>query len=98
MDFIDDLVLRLSEAIKARPAPSNSLKIKVKDLGVIVATQSLITREEIPADTEIALSRADCEKLIAGKLNPQMAYLQGKIKITGDPAMVLQWLPIVLGK
>jgi putative sterol carrier protein len=98
MDFIDDLVLKLSEAIKARPAPRNSLKIKVKGLGVIVATQSLITREEIPADNEIALSRADCEKLVAGKLNPQMAYLQGKIKITGDPAMVLQWLPILLGK
>jgi putative sterol carrier protein len=70
----------------------------VKDLGFIVATQSLITREEIHADTEIALSRVDCEKLIAGKLNPQMAYLQGKIKITGDPAMALQWLPILLGK
>jgi putative sterol carrier protein len=98
MDFMDDLVLKLSAAIKARPAPRNSLKIKVKGLGVIVATQSLITREEIPADNEIALSRADCEKLVAGKLNPQMAYLQGKIKITGDPAMVLQWLPIFLGK
>jgi putative sterol carrier protein len=98
MDYIDDLVLRLSAAIKARPAPSNSLKIKVKDIGVIVATQSLITKEDLPADTEIALSRMDCEKLIAGKLNPQMAFLQGKIKITGDPAMALQWLPILLGK
>ena len=98
MDFIDELVFRLSAAIKARPAPNNSLKIHLKDLGVIVATKTSITREEIPADTEIKLSRADCEKLIAGKLNPQMAYLQGKIKIIGDPAMVLQWLPILLGK
>jgi putative sterol carrier protein len=98
MDFIDELVVRLSAAIKAQPAPDSSLKIRLKDLGVIVATRSSITREEIPADTEIKLSRADCEKLIAGKLNPQMAYLQGKIKITGDPAMVLQWLPILLGK
>src|ERR1700692_609752 len=98
MDFIDELVVRLSAAIKAQPAPDSSLKIRLKDLGVIVAKKSSITREEIPADTEIKLSRADCEKLIAGKLNPQMAYLQGKIKITGDPAMVLQWLPILLGK
>src|ERR1700736_5510875 len=98
MDFLDELVIRLSAAIKSRPAPNNSLKIQLKDLGAIVATKSLVTREEIPADTEIKLSRADCEKLIAGKLNPQMAYLQGKIKITGDPAMVLQWLPILLGK
>src|SRR5216683_7675883 len=98
MDFIDELVLRLSAAIKAQPAPNNSLKIQLKDLGVMFVTKSLITREEVPADTEITLSRVDCEKLIAGKLNPQMAYLQGKIKITGDPAMALQWLPILLGK
>ena|ERR1700736_3386394 len=98
MDYIDELVIRLSEAIKSRPAPNGSLKVHLKDLGVIVATKSLITKEEIPADTAISLSRANFEKLIAGKLNPQMAYLQGKIKITGDPVTALQWLPILLDK
>jgi putative sterol carrier protein len=98
MDFMDELVTKLSAAIKSRPAPDKSLKVQLKDLGTIVATKSLITREDLPADTTIKLSRGDFEKLVAGKLNPQMAYLQGKIKITGDPLTALQWLPILENK
>jgi putative sterol carrier protein len=98
MDFIDEIVAKLSAAIKSRPAPNNRLKVQLKNVGAFVATQSLITREEIAADTSIQLSRADFEKLIAGKLNPQAAYLQGKIKITGNPIDALAWLPILQGK
>jgi putative sterol carrier protein len=98
VEFLDEIVAKLSAAIIARPAPKKSLKIKLKGLGVVVATDSSITKNDCETDTTITISRGDLEKLAAGKLNPELAYMQGKIKISGDPLVALQWLPVLRGK
>jgi putative sterol carrier protein len=98
MDFLDDIVSRLSAAIAERPAPDKSLKITLKGLGTIVVTNSMAAKQDSPTDTAITISRPDFEKLIAGKLNPQTAYLMGKIKVNGDPMAALQWLPVLQNK
>ena len=99
MDFIDEIVSALSAAVTTHSkVPAKSLKVNLKGLGVIVATSTSVTKEDAETDTSITISRPDLEKLIAGKLNPQAAYLQGKIKISGDPLVALQWLPLLQGK
>ncbi|ASG22185.1 SCP2 sterol-binding domain-containing protein [Nitrospirillum viridazoti] len=97
-DFIESVVGKLKTAIAAKPAPAKSLKIKIKDVGVVLANAATVEAQEGAADTVITVSRSDFENLASGKLNPQMAYLQGKIKIEGDPAAALQWLPFIQGK
>ena len=98
MDFLDEIVSKLSAAIAEKPAPDKSLKITFKGLGSIVVTNSKAAIQDSATDTAITISRPDFEKLIAGKLNPQTAYLMGKIKIDGDPLAALQWLPVLQNK
>jgi putative sterol carrier protein len=98
MEFLEEIAAKLKDAITSRLVPARSLKINLKGLGVIVATPSSVSTEDGAADTAITISRADFENLVAGKLSPQLAYLQGKIKIEGDPTAALQWLPVIQGK
>ncbi|XP_066548479.1 sterol carrier protein 2 isoform X2 [Amia ocellicauda] len=52
------------------------------------------------ADCTIAMSDADLLQLMTGKMNPQTAFFQGKLKITGNMgmAMKLQSLQLQPGK
>jgi putative sterol carrier protein len=98
MDFLDEVVEKLTVAIASRPAPVKSLKINLKGLGVVVASSSSVTKTDSAADATITISRANLEKLVSGKLNPQIAYLQRKIKVDGDPVVALQWLHVIRGQ
>uniref|UniRef100_A0A665VK35 Sterol carrier protein 2 n=1 Tax=Echeneis naucrates TaxID=173247 RepID=A0A665VK35_ECHNA len=53
-----------------------------------------------PADCTISISDTDLLELMTGKLNPQMAFFKGKLKISGNMgmAMKLQNLQITPGK
>ena len=42
------------------------------------------------AETTIAISLENLEKLIAGDLNPTMAYMTGKLKIQGSMSVALK--------
>jgi putative sterol carrier protein len=97
MEFLDEVVATISAAIRSHTVPDKSLKIVFKGLGVIVVTSSSVMKHDVPSDTTITLSRADFEKLAAGKLNPQVAFMQGKVKIDGDPLLALRWLPVIRG-
>jgi putative sterol carrier protein len=98
MDFLDEVVEKLTVAITSRSAPVKSLKINLKGLGVVVASSSSVTKTDSAADATITISRANLEKLVSGKLNPQIAYLQRKIKVDGDPMVALQWLHVIRGQ
>jgi putative sterol carrier protein len=98
MDFLDEVVEKLTMAIASRPGPVKSLKINLKGLGVVVASSSSVKKEDSATDAAITISRTNLEKLVSGKLNPQMAYLQGKIEVDGDPMVALQWLLVIRGQ
>lgn len=49
-----------------------------------------IEQTNAEADTTIMLSRDHLEKLLAGKLNPAMAFMSGKLKVQGDMGLALK--------
>jgi len=49
-------------------------------------------------DATFTLSDDDCVKLSQGKLNPQMAFVQGKMKIKGNMRAATQFTPDLLPK
>lgn len=49
----------------------------------------------INADCTLAASDEDLLELLTGKLNPQMAFLNGKLKIIGKVGMVLKLQPLL---
>jgi len=55
-------------------------------------TPPTVSNEEKPADVTISASLDDFKKLMDKSLNPQMAFMSGKIKLQGDmmAAMALQ--------
>jgi putative sterol carrier protein len=95
MDYLEQMTAKFKSAIAAGSTPDKSLKINLKDTGIIVVDSSSATNEDVPADTTLTISRKDFDSLVAGKLNPSVAFMQGKIKIQGDPTAALQWLPVI---
>jgi putative sterol carrier protein len=57
--------------------------------GVILIDGATISTTDGPADCTIKLSLDDLESLVAGDLNPTMAFMSGKIKIEGDMTVAM---------
>jgi putative sterol carrier protein len=85
-------------AMKAKAALAPPLGHRVKfDLGadgVILwdgtGPTANIGNDAGEAETTIAISLADLDQLIAGALNPTMAYMTGKLKIEGSMGVALK--------
>ncbi|WP_273822784.1 MULTISPECIES: SCP2 sterol-binding domain-containing protein [Pseudomonas] len=94
MEYLTEVTEKFKASIASGPTPATSLKVSLKDVGFISVSGSTVSNDDIEADTTITISRKDFEGLIAGKLNAPVAFMQGKIKIKGDPGAALQWLPV----
>jgi len=57
--------------------------------GVIVIDGETVSTTDAPADCTIALSQDDLENLLAGELSPTAAFMQGKLKVSGDMSIAM---------
>jgi putative sterol carrier protein len=88
----------LTEAVRKQAARNVKLGYKVKftlDEGVIFwdgteAAPVIDNEDRAEADTVIALSAENLEKLLAGKLDPTLAYMTGKLKVEGKMGVALK--------
>jgi putative sterol carrier protein len=88
----------LTVALRQRAAQNPKLGYKVKfaldDGGVIfwegTGDQAAITNSDGEADTTMRLSEENLEKLLAGSLDPTMAYMTGKLKVEGKMGVALK--------
>ena len=90
-------IQEIAEKLKPQVARSGfdrSVKFDTGADGVIVIDGGNVSTTDGPADCTIKLSLDNLESLIAGDLNPTMAFMTGKLKIEGDMsvAMALQSL------
>ena len=69
---------------------SRSVKFDLGTDGVIVIDGQKVSTADGDADCTIKLSKDDLESLIAGELNPTMAFMQGKLKVEGDMSVAMQ--------
>ena len=88
----------LTSALKAKAALAPRLGYRVKfDLvgeGVVLwdgtGDQPEISNEDASADTTIAISGDDLEKLMRGDLNPTLAYMTGRLKVEGSMGVAMK--------
>jgi putative sterol carrier protein len=85
--------------LRRRAAQNPKLGYKVKFVlenggGVIfwdgTGDQTILSNADGEADTVMRLSAEDLERLIAGTLDPTMAYMTGKLKIEGRMGVALK--------
>ncbi|ODT07111.1 MAG: sterol-binding protein [Mesorhizobium sp. SCN 65-20] len=82
----------VADQIKAKVESSGfdrSVKFDTGADGVIVIDGGTLSTTDAPADCTIKLSLDDLESLIAGDLNPTMAFMTGKIKVEGDMSVAM---------
>ena len=88
----------LTEELRKRAAQNPKLGYKVKvvlDDGDVIfwdglADQPGFTNGDGEADTILRISAENLEKLIAGTLDPTMAYMTGKLKVEGKLGVALK--------
>lgn len=49
----------------------------------------------VKADTTIQVADADMVEIALGKLNPQVAFMKGKLKITGNIMLTQKLVPLL---
>ena len=74
---------------------SRSVKFDLGGDGVIVIDGSSVSTTDAPADCTIKLSKDDLESLMAGELNPTMAFMTGKIGVDGDMSVAMKLSQVV---
>jgi len=82
----------IAEKIRARVESGGfdrSVKFDTGADGVILIDGATLSTTDGPADCTIKLSLDDLESLVAGDLNPTMAFMSGKIKIEGDMTIAM---------
>ena len=91
-------VQEIAEKIKSRVASAgfeHSVKFDTGSDGVIVIDGATISTTDAPTDCTVKLSLDDLDSLIAGDLNPTMAFMSGKIKVEGDMTVLPGHAPLV---
>ena len=82
----------IAEKIKSRVASAgfeHAVKFDTGSDGVIVIDGATISTTDTPTDCTVKLSLDDLDSLIAGDLNPTMAFMSGKIKVEGDMTVAM---------
>ena len=85
---LENLASAVSKVLETR-AFAGSLKFDCGEDGVLVLADGTATVIDRPTDCTIRMTRANLEKLLAGKLNPMMALATGKLSLSGNPAVAL---------
>ena len=76
-----------------------TVKLDLGDQGKIfidgASTPNTVTNEDKPADTTVSIKWDDFLALSEGKLDPMMAFMQGKLKIAGDMMIAQKLAPLL---
>ena len=76
-----------------------TVKLDLGDAGKIyidgASTPNTVTNDDKPADATVSISWDDFMALSDGKLDPMMAFMQGKLKIAGDMMIAQKLAPLL---
>lgn len=85
----DAIVEKMQAAVSAAGGLDNSVKFDFGDDGCVVVDGTSVSSEDAEVDCTIGLSKENFIKLATGKLDPMMAFMTGKLKVSGDMSVAI---------
>jgi len=89
----DEIASKMSEALESAGGTAKSVKFDFGSDGAILAhektAKALPADEDADADCTITVTKEDFGKLAAGELDPMMAFMSGKLKVSGDMSVAM---------
>ncbi len=95
MATLQEITDRFKTAVGDDSGLGKSLKFDLKGDGFIYINGGTVNNEDLPADCTIVVSKDDFEAMGEGKLDPTMAFMQGKIKVNGDMSVAMKLQPLM---
>lgn len=91
---LEDLTTEIRDKAQSMDANGKTIKIDLQGDGTIfidgTTTPPTVSNDDNEADVTLIISEENFESLIDGSLNPQMAFMMGKLKIDGDMSLALK--------
>ena len=91
---LDAITEEMRSRIGAHSPISAIIKFNFGDEGVIridgKASPTVVDNDDSDADCTINVALADFQAIADGSLNPQMAFMTGKLRVEGDMALAMQ--------
>lgn len=89
----------IRNAVGENSGLGKTIKLDFGDAGRIfidgAATPNQVSNGDKPADAVITMAWDDFEAMSEGRLDPMMAFMQGKMKIQGDMMLAQRLAPLL---
>ena len=90
---------RIRSAVGDNSGLGKTVRLDLGDAGKIfidgASSPNSVTNEDKPADATVRISWDDFIALSEGKLDPMMAFMQGKLKVDGDMMIAQKLAPLL---
>ncbi len=87
----------LQQGLQSRLTSASGLEkarilFDIEGLGALLLEDNIVGQADASqdADTRISIARDDLEALLAGRLNPALAFMTGKLRVSGSMSFAMQ--------
>ena len=91
---LESLTESLRERVALAPPLGYKIKIDLGEEGIIfwdgTGSSPEIGNEDGEADTTLTMTMENCLKLVDGSLDPNLAYMTGRLKVSGSMGVALK--------
>ena len=91
---LEEITQGIRNRVEKKSAVAAIIKFDFGDDGLLSidgsSSPAVVSNDDMDADCTVIISLSDFEKILAGSLNPQMAFMMGKLKVEGEMGIALQ--------
>jgi putative sterol carrier protein len=90
---VEDAIEQFNKAAKNAAPVGGSIKFLIDETAIYIdgtGEENVVSADDKDADTTITTSLENLLKLRSGDLNPMMAVMSGKVKISGDMGLAMK--------